>query len=164
VLALAVCAMLCGARSLYAISQWGRDQGGPVAQAMGFTRDRTPCAATLHGVFKRLDKERFERVLGGWLQEQGLKAGEALAVDGKKLRGIHGEQLPGVHLLAAYAHETGIVVAQQAVEDKHNELNALPGLLEQLGLHGRVITGDAQFTQREVCREIVRKGGTTYLS
>ena len=48
VLGLAVCAMLCGARSLYAISQWGRDQGLEVSQTLGFTRDRTPCVSTLH--------------------------------------------------------------------------------------------------------------------
>jgi diphthamide synthase (EF-2-diphthine--ammonia ligase) len=90
-----------------------------------------------------------------------LQPGEAVAVDGKTLRGIHGAQLPGVHLLAAYAHATGIVVGQQAVGDKENELAALPGLLEQLDLQGLVVTGDAQFTQRAVCREIVAKGGIT---
>lgn len=161
VLALAVCAMLCGARSLYAISQWGRDQGGEMAQALGFTRDRTPCVFTLHQVFSRLDREGFELALGGWLQQRDLKVTEAVAVDGKTLRGIHGEQLPGVHLVAAYAHQAGIVVGQQAVGERQNELGALQGLLSQLDLRNRVVTGDAQFTQRQVCREIVAKGGTT---
>lgn len=161
ILGLAVYAMLCGARSLYAISQWGRDQGSEVSQALGFTRERTPCVSTLHLVFSRLDRECFELVLGRWLQGRGLKVGEAVAVDGKTLRGIHGEQLPGVHLVAAYAHQAGIVVGQQAVGEKENELGALPGLLSQLDLRGRVVTGDAQFTQREECRQIVGKGGTT---
>jgi hypothetical protein len=161
ILGLAVCAMLCGARSLYAISQWGRDQGINVSYALGFTRERTPCVSTLHQVFSRLDRERFESVLGEWLQERGLKLGEAVAIDGKSLRGIHGERLPGVHLVAAYAHRTGIVVGQQAVQEKSNELGALDGLLSQLDLRDRVVTGDAQFTQREECRRIVGKGGTT---
>jgi hypothetical protein len=161
VLALSVCAMLCGARSLYAISQWGRDQGSEMAQALGFSRERTPCVSTVHQVFSRLDREGFERVLGGWLQRRGLQGAEAVAVDGKTLRGIHGEQLPGVHLVAAYAHQAGIVVGQQAVGEGQNELGALQGLLSQLDLRNRVVTGDAQFTQREVCREIVAKGGTT---
>lgn len=95
--------MLCGARSLYAISQWGRDQGQEVAQALGFTRARTPCVSTLHQVFSRLDREAFEELLGRWLQDRGLAPEEALAIDGKRLRGIHGERLPGVHLVAAYA-------------------------------------------------------------
>jgi len=160
VLALAVCAMLCGARSLYAISQWGRDQGGATAQALGFTRERTPAVSTLHRIFSQLDRESFERALGGWLQGRGLHQTEAVAVDGKTLRGIHGEELPGVHLVAAYAHQSGIVVGQQAVKEKENELGALPGLLAQLDLEGKVLTGDAQFTQRRECRQIVAKGGT----
>ncbi len=163
ILTLAVCAMLCGARSLYAISQWGRDHGTEVSHALGFTRERTPCVSTLHQVFSRLDREGFEGALGRWLQERGLQPAEAVAVDGKTLRGIHGEQLPGVHLVAAYAHQAGVVVGQQAVGEKQNELGALSGLLNQLDLRGRVVTGDAQFTQRAVCRKIARKGGTTSL-
>ena len=57
-----------------------------------------------------------------------MKSVEAVAVDGKTLRGIHGEQLPGVHLVAAYAHQIGTVVGQQAVGA--NELGALPALLQ----------------------------------
>ena len=163
ILGLAVCAMLCGARSLYAISQWGRDQGEEVSEALGFTRQRTPCVSTLHQVFSRLDREAFERELGRWLQERGLSEGEAVAIDGKALRGIHGDQLPGVHLVAAYAHQAGIVVGQQAVGEKRNELDAVAGLLGQLDLEGRVVTGDAQFTQREVCQRVVAQGGTTSL-
>ena len=163
ILGLAVCAMLCGARSLYAISQWGRDQGLEVSQALGFTRERTPCVSTLHQVFRRLDRDAFESALGQWLQGRGLRQGEALAIDGKRLRGIHGEQLPGVHLVA-YAHQSGIVVGQQGVGDKRNGLDAVPGPLEQLDLAGRVVTGDAQFTQRRVCRRIVAQGGTIFSS
>ena len=161
ILSLAICAMLCGSRSLYAISQWGRDQGVEVSQALGFTRDRTPCVSTLHQVFSRLDREAFELLLEQWLGERGLEAGEALAIDGKRLRGIHGEQLPGVHLVAAYAHQSGIVVGQQAVAHKRNELEAVYHLLDRLDLQDRVVTGDAQFTQREVCQGIVAKGGIT---
>lgn len=159
-LALAVCAMLCGARSLYAIAQWGREHR-QVARALGFDREATPCVATWHLLFKRLDRAALERVLGQWFQEQGLPAGEALAVDGKKLRGIHGEGVPGVHLVAAYAHGRGTVLAQQAVGARGNELTALPALMDQLPLRGQVVTGDAQFTQREFCQQIVVKGGTT---
>lgn len=161
ILGLAVCAMLCGARSLYAISQWGRDQGQEVSDALGFTRERTPCVSTLHQVFSRLDRAAFERELGQWLQERGLSEGEGVAIDGKALRGIHGDQLPGVHLVAAYAHQAGIVVGQQAVGEKKNELDAVEGLLGQLDLEGLVVTGDAQFTQREVCQRVEAEGGIT---
>ena len=68
VLALSVCAMLSGARSLYAIAPVG--PGAPrFAQSLGFSRERTPCVATLHHVFRRLDVDAFEPVLGRWAQE-----------------------------------------------------------------------------------------------
>jgi hypothetical protein len=75
--------------------------------------------ATLHRVFKALDVERFEAVLGQWAQAAGGAAGEAIAIDGKALRGIHGEQLPGVRLVAAYDVKTGLVLAQKGGE-AHN--------------------------------------------
>jgi DDE_Tnp_1-associated len=120
VLALATVAMLCGARSLYAIAQWGRAQPAEVVRALGFTRGRTPGVATLHRVFKALDVEAFAAVLGQWAQaalgDRGKgEAIEAIALDGKALRGIHGQhgaQLPGVRLVAAYDVQTGLVLAQ----------------------------------------------------
>ena len=111
VLALSVCAMLSGARSLYAIAQWGREHP-QFAQLLGFSRKRTPCVATLHHVFRRLDVDSFESALGRWAQEC-LGEGEAtIAIDGKALRGIHGGELPGVRLVAAYAGESGLVLGQ----------------------------------------------------
>lgn len=158
VLALGVCAMLSGA---HAIAQWGRDQGSGVARQSGFTRDQTPCVATLHHLFKELDRDAWERVLGQWMQRRAGLPGEPVAIDGKHLRGIHGEEVPGVHLVAAYGHHSGVVTGQQAVPAKRNEVDAVPTLLAQPPLPGRVVTGDAQFAQRETSETVVRKGGTT---
>lgn len=114
VLTFAVCAMACGARSVYAIAQWGREQGSAeVRAALGITRGTTPSQPTLFRLFSALDRDAFEHALGAWVRAQGLPAGEALALDGKHLRGIHGEAVPGVHLVAAYAHRTGAVLDQK---------------------------------------------------
>lgn len=112
ILALATAAMICGARSLYAIAQWGRLQPPSVVHALGFTRDRTPCVATLHRVFSHLDVTAFEQALQGWAQAHAQESPGAIAIDGKGLRGIHGEELPGVRLVAAYMDEAGLVLAQ----------------------------------------------------
>jgi len=161
-LALAVCAMACGARSLYAISQWGKEHRKLVCEALGIKRMRTPDGVTLHRLFVRLDTEAFERVLGKWLSQRGLKVGEGIAVDGKTLRGIHGEQLPGVHLISAYAHRRGIVLAQRAARGKGQELEAVKAVLESLDLKGQIVTGDALLAQRDICQKIREKGGTTF--
>lgn len=114
ILTFAVCAMLCGARSLYAIAQWGRDQGSAdVRAALGITRATTPSVATLFRLFRALDRDAFEAALAAWARAQGVPSGEAVAIDGKQLRGIHGETIPGVHLVAAYAHRSGQVLGQK---------------------------------------------------
>jgi hypothetical protein len=162
-LALAVCALLCGCRSLYAISQWGRECDPAIRVALGLRPERGPSVATLHRAFRRLDQAAFERVLGQWFAAQGLAPGEALAIDGKTLRGIHGEQIPGVHLVAAYAHQTRLVLAQAETVGKGHELAGVAAVLAALPgrlLAGRVVTGDALLAQRALCRQLVRKGGT----
>lgn len=112
ILTLAVCAMLCGARSLYAIAQWGREHP-ELAETLGFRRKETPCVATLHHLFRRLDVAAFEAALSGWARDALGGQDETIAIDGKRLRGIHGEELPGVHLVAAYAQGAGLVMGQK---------------------------------------------------
>lgn len=117
-LTLAVCAMLCGARSLYAIAQWGRDHDEPaVRTALGLPTHRTPSCPTLFRVFRDLDVAAFEQALAGWLTRQHA-GGPALALDGKTLRGIHGEEVPGVHLVAAYAAQSGTVLGEKGAARK----------------------------------------------
>ena len=112
VLASVTAAMLSGARSLFAVAEWGRLQDAATVQALGFTRKQTPCVATLHLLFKHLDAPAFEAAVGRWAQETLGDRGEAIAIDGKGLRGIHGEELPGVRLVAAYSDRAGVVLAQ----------------------------------------------------
>lgn len=112
VLALSTAAMLSGARSLYAIAQWGRLQPLAVVEALGFTRQQTPCVATLHLTFKALSAPAFEAALARWAQGQLGDGWETVALDGKALRGIHGAELPGVRLVAAYCDRAGLVLAQ----------------------------------------------------
>jgi hypothetical protein len=163
-LALAVCALLCGCRSLYAISQWGRECDPAIRVALGLRAERGPSVATLHRAFRHLDHAAFERVLGRWFAAQGLVPDEALAIDGKTLRGIHGEEIPGVHLVAAYAHQTRLVLAEAETVGKGHELAGVQAVLAALPrrlLAGRAVTGDALLATRALCRQIVRKGGTT---
>jgi hypothetical protein len=168
ILALACCAMLCGARSYSAIADWGRHYGAHIARALGF-RHLPPCAATLHLIFRRLDCAGFEAQLGAWAEgivasmppgTGRLQAAEpAVALDGKTLRGSRKQGAPGVHLLAALAHQVGVTLAQQAVADRTNEITAVETVLSQLVLTGRVVTMDALLTQTAVAQSIVDAGG-----
>jgi hypothetical protein len=157
--------MLTGARSLYAIAQWGSERvaDDPIALVpLGLPPGRSPSVATLHRVFKALDVVAFERALGRWLAASGVGSDEALALDGKTLRGIHGDAVPGVHLVAAFAHRSGAVLGEAASPGKGQELAAVKAVLGQVSVAGRLVTGDALLTQREVC-ELVVAGKGDYL-
>src|SRR5712692_8077961 len=109
--------------------------------------------------FKRLDVAAFEAVLGAWLQQTGVAPTDPLAVDGKTLRGLHGGQIPGVHLVSAYTHEAGAIVAQLRTAGKGQELAAAKTVLAQVPLVGRLVTTDALLTQREIAQQVVDGGG-----
>jgi len=164
-LTLAATAMLCGAKSLYAIAQWGRDYNH-LAPLLGFTRPRpggghrTPCVSELHTVFAKLDVTRFEAALTAWVRAAGFEDLDERIVhlDGKRLRGTQGHQLPGVHLLAVYSSELQAVVTQLAVTDTNEHKTALEAL-KILPLGGLIVTADAAFTPRDVCAAIVAGGG-----
>lgn len=165
ILSLACCAMLCGYRSYSAIAEWGRNDGARIAQALGFTH-HTPCAATLHTVFRHVDRDAVEAKLGAWAEGivvstlSAPSVGEAaVALDGKTLRGSRKQGAPGVHLLSALSHPLGLTLAQHAVDDKTNEITQVETVLDHLVLQGRVCTMDALLTQRHVAQTIVEKGG-----
>jgi predicted transposase YbfD/YdcC len=160
ILALACAATLCGARSYSAMADWGRNYGRALAQALGFTHAKTPCAATLYTVFSHLDVALFENRLRQWA-EQVLAAypprpdqDEALAIDGKTERGSKKQGAPGTHLLSALSHRLGLTLAQLAVDDKTNETFAIEDLLDVLVLKGRIVTVDALHTQRFIAQTI----------
>lgn len=162
VLQLAVAAMLCGARSLYAVAQWGRervDEEPDALVVLGLPPGRSPSHPTLHRVFAALDVTAFERALGHWLATSGVDPTDAVALDGKTLRGIHGDAVPGVHLVAAYAHRAGAVLAEAPSPGKGQELAAVKTVLGEVDVAGRVVTGDALLTQRDLCLRIVAGGG-----
>jgi predicted transposase YbfD/YdcC len=164
ILALACSAMLCGSRSYSAIAEWGRNYGAQLAQALGFTRT-PPCAATLHTVLRRIDREVLEAKLGAWAEGLCTEtpapdgAEEAIAVDGKTLRGSRKQGAPGAHLLSALTHRVGLTLAQHAVADKTNAIPVVMELLRHVVLEGRVVTMDALLTQRPIAQQTVDAGG-----
>lgn len=167
----AVTAILCGARSLYAMAQWGRERvedDPTLLTELGLPAGRSPSVATLHRVFKALDVAAFERAVGTWLAATGVQPTEPIALDGKTLRGVHGAGLPGVHLISAHAHGTGAILAQVRSAGKGQELAAVRRLLAAEAraggiVAGRLVTGDALLTQRTISMQVVAGDGAYVL-
>ena len=154
--------VLCGHKGYTPIATWIRTQPA-LAKALGFRNGKTPCAAALHNVLKKLDTVKLEQVLTQWVaavyQSTPALANTltAVALDGKSLRGTHTEETRRIHLLAAVSHELGIPLAQSAVSEKTNEIPMSIELLNAFDVARKVITTDALLTQRGFCEEILAK-------
>lgn len=165
ILALVCAAILCGYRSYSAISQWARVYGPDLVAALGFTHPIPPCPATLCNVLRRLDREDLEAKLGAWAEEVLASVpaeetgGDAVAIDGKTLRGSRKQGAPDVHLLSALSQRLGLTLAQHAVDDKTNEIPAVQDILRGVVIEGRIFTMDALLTQREIAHAIIDGGG-----
>jgi predicted transposase YbfD/YdcC len=174
VLAVAVAAVLAGAKSLTAIGEWAADAPGPVLAALGVRRDplrrvwRPPGEATVRRVLARVDPDALDQVIGWWLADQQPPPPQpawrrAVAVDGKTLRGSGHHNSPQVHLLAAMDHTTGAVLAQADVNDTTNEITRFQPLLNGVDLTGAVVTADALHTQHAHADWLVTAKHAAYL-
>ena len=159
ILALAVLAIMCGYRSYSAIAEWGRTYASDVVKALGFTRAQTPCAATLHNLFKRLDIAQLEGALTQWsvetLESHPVACAPiAVAIDGKTLRGSGKQQATVSHLLSVVSHQLGVTLTQKAVDTKTNEIPISTEILSAFDVQGKIVTTDALLTQRDFCSKV----------
>jgi hypothetical protein len=151
--------LLMGRRSLAAVARLGRYYGPPLAHALGFRRGKTPTKSTLSEILRAVDAPAVESALARWIGARLPEGVTQLSLDGKTLRGSRDGDLPGQHLLAAYAPEVEAVLAQMRVEATTNEHKAALQLLGILPLQGKVVVGDAIFCQRDLAGQVVDRGG-----
>jgi len=157
--------MRCGYRRDSAIADWGRGYGQKLVGALGCTRDKTPCTATLNHVLRQLDGPLGEATLGAWaesvLTALPPTAGEpeAMAIEGKTLRGRRRLGAPAAHRLSALSHRLGLPLWPQAVADKTQEIPVLEDVWHKLVLEGRVITVEAGLTPRAIAPHLMEDGG-----
>ena len=163
VLALALCAKLCGARSLEAMAQWAEDLPAETLRRLGCRRGRAPSEPTFRRLLGRIDPAALDRRLGEWTAGRTALQGKGLAIDGKTVRGSKDGDRPAVHLVGAVVHGEGLVVAQTRVADKTNEITSVAPLLQGLDIEGVVVTGDAIFTQKAIASYLVEQKKAEYL-
>lgn len=182
VLALAACAVLAGAKSLTAIAEWAAAAPDRLLLHCGATlRDpdrpyRAPSEATVRRVLQRIDGDALDAAIGGWLTARAdasrvadqdrhppsRPVREAIAVDGKSLRGAIRADGRRVHLLSALRGDG--MLAQREVDAKSNEITAFRPLLEALDLTGAVVTFDALLTQTDHAKFLVEEKDAHYIA
>jgi predicted transposase YbfD/YdcC len=160
VLIIVVLAKLGGEDEPLGVAEWAKHRAAYLAQALGLKREQMPHEVTYSRILgNAVGVREFEQVVGEYLSQS---AGDSVLIniDGKTLRGtIPKGKTQGLHLLAAYMPEAGIVLMQIQVDTKANEIVAAPKLLNCLDLQGKVVTGDAMFAQRKLSVQVVEAGG-----
>jgi len=168
ILAVAICAVLCGARSYVAMAEWALRCSENLLKRLGCRRDphsrryTPPSEPTIRRVLQSIDAEQVDRALASWLRGLSGAEGEAVAIDGKTLRGAHRTSGGQVHLLRAVLHGAGVILGQCEVAEKSNEIPAAPQLLGSMELGGMTVTADALHTQRELARFLVEEKKADY--
>ncbi len=168
-LVLIIAAVLAGQKSYAAIAEWVQDVPEDLLRVLGCVRDastgrwKVPSEPTLRRMISNVDGEAVDRVLAQWAREQGVQLpGNVIALDGKSLRGSHGaDRQKQVHLVAAFTHREGVVVAQQQVADKSNEIPAARVILDSMDLAGTTVTMDAMHAQAATAEIVAKKKGAT---
>jgi len=163
---IAVCGVLSGANSFAAIHEFGIDRRAWLARFLDLDNG-IPSEDTLRRVLARLDPAAFEKALLAWMQAvQEATAGRFVAIDGKTLRGSYDRQggKAAIHMVSAWATENTLSLGQMVVDEKSNEITAIPALLELLDLSGAIVTIDAMGCQKEIAATIRGRGGDYVLA
>jgi hypothetical protein len=165
ILAVAICAVLAGARSFTAIAEWAAGIGEATRAGPGIT-GVVPPESTIRRTLQRLDAGALDDLAGAWAQQRTAPSAgrrRVIAVDGKTLRGSASGTGPGRHLLAALDQSRGVVLGQVDAEVKTNEIPMLSVLLGKISLKGAIVTADALHAQRGHARYLVDQRGAHYI-
>lgn len=166
ILFIALCAVLSGANDFVAMEKFGKSRRAWLEKYLDLRND-IPSHDTFGRVFAALESDRFVDCFVDWAQAAHVAtAGRVIGIDGKTARATldRAKNKSPLHVVSAWATENRLVLGQQAVDSKSNEITAIPSLLEVLELTGAIVTIDAMGCQKEIAAKIREKGADYVLA
>lgn len=166
ILVIAICAVICGAEHWTEIEDFGKCKRKWFESFLSLPNG-IPSHDTFARTFSLLDPNQLRQAYMQWVQGFMRDVDvHHICLDGKTVRGSRHmpEGKKAIHMLSAYAHEFGLVLTQAKVEDKSNEITAIPEVLRNLMLRGAIVSIDAMGCQKDVARQIREQGGEYVLS
>lgn len=160
-----IAAVLSGAETWNAIEDYGLAKQEWLKSKLELPNG-IPSHDTFNRLFAAVDSDEFERVFLKWIKSiQKQTNGEVVSLDGKTMRGtrINGSKY-ATHIVSAWADKNELILGQIKVDEKSNEITAIPKLLDSLLLEGTTVTIDAMGCQKKIARKIVSKGANYILS
>ena len=166
ILVIAICAVICGADDWVAIQEFGEAKLDWFKEFLDLPNG-IPSHDTFGRVFARLDPDQFHSCFMNWIMAASeLTKGQVIAIDGKTLRRSHDKTLGkgAIVMVSAWATANHLVLGQVKVDDKSNEITAVPELLRALDISGCIITTDAMGCQKEIASLAVEGKGDYVLA
>jgi predicted transposase YbfD/YdcC len=165
ILLLLLCATLAGADDFVEMELWGNEHLAFLRRFLPYQHG-IPSHDTPREVVAALDPALFKACFTSWVESLRETAPDLVAVDGKTSRRSHARRKgrEPLHLVSAWASRQRLVLGQEAVAGKSNEITAIPLLLERLALKGALVTIDAIGTQSEIAQTILARGGDYLLA
>lgn len=164
IIAIAICAVICGAEGWVDVELFGKSKL-PWLKSFLELPNGIPSHDTFGRVFARIDAQQFQVAFYEWVWAvNDIIQGQIINIDGKQLRGSKDKVLGkrAIYMVSAWATENELVLGQRKVDEKSNEITAIPELLKILALSGSIVTIDAMGTQTNIARTIV-EGGADYV-
>lgn len=166
IIVIAICAVISGGENWEDIALFGKSKQEWLGTFLELPNG-IPCDDTFARVFARLNPQQMQTSFISWVKSvnQSLK-GEVIAIDGKTLRHSYdrGADKGAIHMVSAWASANRLVLGQRKVNDKSNEITAIPELLKILEINGCIVTIDAMGCQKEIVSQIVQQGGDYVLA
>lgn len=159
ILLTALCAAICGAEGWQNVEDFGKAKLEYLRKFLPY-HNGIPSDDTFRRFFRSLDPQKFQELFRTWIKTIQPKIEESvIAIDGKSARHSFDDDKQMLHMISAYATEARLVLAQEKVSEKSNEITAIPNLLEWLDLKGNTVTIDAMGCQFEIANQIIKKEG-----
>jgi predicted transposase YbfD/YdcC len=165
ILFVVLCGSVCGAESWRDFVIFGKEKLDFLKEYYVF-ENGIPSKNTFARVFAALNIEAFKTCFIAWVKSLQTVMNEVIAIDGKTLCNSIGDTIgaSAIHMVSAFATGARLVLAQQAVDEKSNEITAIPKLLKLLDLQGQIVTIDAMGTQKVIAKQIIDQGGDYILA
>jgi len=158
--------MICGADNWVAIEEFGLSKEAWFTDLLGL-ENGIPSHDTFGEVYAAIDTDHFSLCFSRWVADLAtLTEGEVIAIDGKCLRRSldKASKKAAIYMVSAWAQQNNLVLGQVKVDDKSNEITAIPKLLARLDIAGAVVTIDAMGCQKKIAEQIKRQEGDYVLS
>ena len=161
IITIAICAVICGADSWVAIETYGRAKYEWLQQFLELSNG-IPSHDTFARVFARIEPQQFQECFLSWIKSiSKITEGEVIAIDGKTLKHSYdkGTDKGAIHMVSAWATANNLVLGQRQVDQKSNEITAIPELIKVLDITGCIVTIDAMGCQKDIVKSITQKQG-----